>query len=190
MKKKDYFGILGLKPGATDKEIRSAYKRLAKKHHPDVNPGDKQAEDRFKEISEAYDVLTDPDKRRKWESEDVDFDSFYRNARGAGGGRGAGPDPFSSFRSGGASTDFGSIFDELLGGAGAQGGGWQPSPGDDLQYEASISFEEAVKGTTMGIPLAHTVRCPTCHGEGFLPSKSKKSCSRCGGSGRVTSGSG
>ncbi|HKY30983.1 MAG TPA: J domain-containing protein [Candidatus Polarisedimenticolia bacterium] len=188
--KKDYFAILGVKPSASDKEIRSAYKRLAKKHHPDVNPNDKAAEEKFKEISEAYEVLTDPDKRRRWESGGEDFSDFFRR-RGARR-RGGGPSPediFSGQEFGGA--DFGSILNDLFegmggggfgGAAGRSARGPRPSRGSDLQAEAAIGFEEAMRGTTLRIPLAHTVTCSACGGMGRMRS-GRGPCPRCGGTG-------
>src|SRR5262245_56759394 len=133
MKQKDYWAILGLKQSATEKEIRSAYKRLAKKHHPDVNPGDKQAEERFKEISEAYEVLSDPKKRRQWERGEIDIDNFFRQRARTGD---AG-DVFSF----GFGSGVQEILNELFGGArragagrGSGGGEWA-SQGADLEFE-------------------------------------------------------
>ncbi|HET9480165.1 MAG TPA: J domain-containing protein [Candidatus Polarisedimenticolia bacterium] len=197
--KKDYFAILGLKPSATDKEIRSAFKKLARKYHPDLNPGDKKSEDKFKDISEAHDVLTDPEKRRKWESAGADFDFssfFHGGAGGAGGGRSRGAsgrrgaDPFAG------AEGFGSIFEDLLrgmGGAhGATRGGQagEASRGEDLQYEATVSFEDAVRGATIRIPLARSVACDTCGGRGRRRASPPGPCPRCHGSGRVQVGTG
>jgi len=183
--KKDYFAVLGLKPSASDKEIRSAYKKLAKKYHPDLNPGDRRAEERFKEISEAHEVLTDPEKRRKWESGDFDYESFFRNARGGRGAYGG---------AGAAGPDLGSIFEEIFGGQaagmGMRGNAAGPARGADLQFETSIGFEDAVKGTTLRIPLAHTVSCSTCAGHGFVQKGNPRPCARCQGSGRVSMGGG
>ncbi len=187
MKQKDYWGILGLKKSATEKEIRSAYKRLAKKHHPDVNPGDKQAEERFKEISEAYEVLSDPQKRRQWESGELDFDSFFRQRARTSGGAG---DVFSF----GFGSGVQEILNELFGGrAGAAAGGgrgfgaegWIPtSQGADLEFEASISFMEAARGTVLDVPLARIAACGECRGTGR---RAGAACPRCGGSGRIRS---
>ena len=177
--KKDYFAILGVKPSASEKEIRSAYKRLAKKHHPDVNPGNKKAEEKFKEISEAYDVLTDPEKKRKWEAGDADFESLFRGAGGRSGQRGGGAGRSTRIDIDGMG-DLGGIFGELFGGTGTARGrrARGPSAGADLQYPATISFLEAVSGTTLRIPLARTVVCQTCQGEGSVR--------RSGGSGRAS----
>jgi len=182
--KKDYFSILGLKSSASDKEIRSAFKKLARKYHPDVNPGDKRAEEKFKEISEAHEVLTDPEKRRKWESGDFDYESYFRNARGAGGPFGAGA----------GDAGFASIFEDLFGGSAAGAGMGGPGSGRgrgaDLQFETTIPFDDAVKGTTLRIPLAHTVTCATCSGRGFAGTGAGRTCPRCGGSGRASVGGG
>ena len=193
--KKDYFAILGLKPSASEKEIRSAYKRLAKKHHPDVNPGNKKAEEKFKEINEAYEVLSDPEKRRKWEAGDIDFESMFRDGaagRRAGGGQGGGG--FETFQFG-EGADLGGIFGEIFGamggarGAPGAAGVRFRTGGADLQTEVTITFEEAARGTTLRIPLAHTVTCETCGGTGHLGSGRRTgrgagpACSACDGTG-------
>src|SRR5262245_49709541 len=179
--KKDYFAILGLKPSATDKEIRSAYKKLAKKYHPDVNPNNKQAEEKFKEISEAHDVLTDPEKRRKWELGESDFEDFLRQAR-KGRRRDAGADQgFSGFRFEDAG-DLGSILGDLFGGMGEAGARRRTSRGADLQYETTLTFDQAIHGTTLRIPLARMGVCPECQGSGKMPGKSGP-CRNCGGEG-------
>jgi len=194
--KKDYFAILGLKPSASDKEIRSAYKRLAKKHHPDVNPNDKQAEEKFKEISEAYDVLTDPEKRRKWESGDFDFEAFAREAARGRARAGTEGDPFSTFRFEGGG-DLGSILGDIFSGMGGMGDaagkgrgrrrGARVAPGADLQFETKLTFDQAIHGTTLKIPMARLAVCPTCSGTG-LTKDGRSACPDCGGSGtqRVT----
>lgn len=186
--KKDYFAALGLKPTASEKEIRSAYKRLAKRYHPDLNPGDKRAEDKFKEISEAHEVLTDPAKRRKWEAGDLDFETIF-GGMGRDRARGGRRQPFRGVDFG-EGSDLGGIFDLFgdLGGMGAgaaRGRGSQGTRGADLQYEASISFEESVQGTTLQIPLARTAPCKSCNATGSVASRSRRSCPRCGGAGHV-----
>ena len=196
--KKDYWAILGLKPGASEKEIRSAYRRLARKYHPDVNPNNKQAEEKFKEIGEAHEVLTDPKKRQVWEMGGPEFDFF-----GAGGGPGGarthtyrwdegGPAGAGGFNVEGG--DFGSILNDLFAGMGrggaARGGSSFDSRGSDLQFETEIGFDEAVNGTTLRIPLARTVTCDQCGGSGRIRSGSRRAtaCPKCGGTGlqRVT----
>ncbi len=203
--KKDYFAILGVKPSASQKEIKSAYKKLAKKYHPDLNPDNKRAEERFKEISEAHDVLTDPEKRRKWEAGDVDFESVFRAAgprghgEGARGAAGAG-DPFSVFEFS-STGDLGGIFGDLFGamggartadgarGAGARARSRSRGAGADLQYEATLTFEEAVRGTTVGIALARTVTCEVCGGAGLIRKGGSRSrgeaCGNCSGVGAI-----
>ncbi len=189
--KKDYWAILGLKPGASEKEIRSAYRKLARKHHPDVNPNNKQAEERFKEIGEAHEVLTDPKKRQAWEMGGPEFDFFGQGGPRPGGGRTYRWDSGGPTGAGGFSTegDFGSILNDLFSGMGRSGarGGAGPFEmrGSDLQYEAEISFEEAVNGTTLRIPLARTVTCDVCGGTGRIRSGSRRAtaCTRCGGTG-------
>lgn len=177
--KKDYFAILGLSPSASEKEIRSAYKRLARKHHPDMNPGNKQAEEKFKEISEAYAVLSDPGKRRKWErGETLDFESIF-----GGAGRGGPGDPFVGF-------GFEKIFEDLLGGPRGRARASSPERGADLQYEASLGFEEAIRGTSLEIPLARTVACVACSGRGFRSLGSPAACPACGGRGQRAMGQG
>ncbi len=190
--KKDYHAILGVKPGASAKEIRSAYKRLARRHHPDVNPGDTRAEETFKEINEAYEVLSDPEKRRRWEAGDPDFDSFLRREAGmAGAGRGAG-----RFRSYGAAgeADLEELFGDLFGAAGgfhAMGGTAGPrsrARGADLECEATLSFEQAAGGTTLRIPLARSDTCGTCGGSGRRDAPGRRGgaarfCPDCGGTG-------
>jgi molecular chaperone DnaJ len=195
--KKDYHAILGVKPSATDKEIRSAYKRLARKFHPDVNPNNKKAEEKFKEISEAYEILSDPDKRRKWEMGEADFDSFFRGGARQQG-RGSAGRPGSAGFEFGDMGDLDGIFSELFGGmggagqTGARGGGARmrrPSVGADLQYQAMVSFEEAVHGTTLKIHLARTTTCPDCRGQGAIRKSggagrvAREICSACGGTG-------
>jgi len=179
--KKDYFAILGLKPSATDKEIRSAYKKLAKKYHPDLNPNNKQAEEKFKEISEANDVLTDPEKRRMWELGESDFESFARQAR-KGRRKGGAPDQdFSGFRFEEAG-DLGSILGDLFGGMGGAGARGRRGRGADLQTETTLTFDQAIHGTTLRIPLARMGVCPTCHGAGTIPGRSGP-CPECHGMG-------
>jgi DnaJ-class molecular chaperone len=191
---RDYYQVLGVKPGASDAEIRAAYKKLAKKYHPDVNPGSKAAEESFKDVSEAYQVLSDPQKRRSYDA----ARSMGAGPRGFGwppGGQGArgGRNPFGDVRVNTVDFnnvdlgDLGGIFADIFGrgAAGATG----PSRGVDLEYEASIDFDEAVHGATITIPLARTVTCPVCGGSGKASSGTRGggSCRRCGGGGAVRS---
>lgn len=190
---RDYYQVLGVKPGASDAEIRSAYKKLAKKYHPDVNPGSKTAEESFKDVSEAYQVLSDPQKRRSYDA----ARSMGAGPRGfgwppGGTGPGGGRSPFGNARVNGVDFesvdlgDLGGIFADIFG-RGAPGA-TGPSRGADLEYEASIDFDEAVHGTTITIPLARTVTCPVCGGSGTATSGSRGgTCRRCGGRGVVRS---
>src|SRR5262245_84938 len=189
--KKDYYAILGVKSSATEKEIRSAYKKLARKYHPDVNPNNKQAEEKFKEITEAYEVLADPEKRRTWQQQGEAYD--FSGRRPSGGRPGGRPAP--GYDQGFDAADFGSILNDLFTGGGfggmegAPGRGAVPQRGADLQYETTLPFEQALKGTTLAIPLAHTVTCETCGGQGVIRT-GKGACPRCKGSGRITRGGG
>jgi molecular chaperone DnaJ len=189
---KDYYQLLGVSKEATDKEIKSAYRRLARKYHPDVNPGDKSAEDKFKDISEAYEVLSDPDKRRK-------YDTFGSQWEFAGGGsRAPGSGGFTYRPGGGAGTgagggtggfefDLGGDLGDLFGGLFGSGGGVRrpgPQRGEDLQYEIEVSLEEAYSGGERRFTITAPDACPTCHGTGAEPGARRETCTQCKGSGR------
>ncbi|MGN0672246.1 MAG: molecular chaperone DnaJ [Anaerovoracaceae bacterium] len=172
--KRDYYEVLGLQKGASDDEIKKAFRKLAMKYHPDRNPGDKEAEEKFKEINEAYAVLSDPDKKDK-------YDRFGH----------AGVDPNAGFGSGAGFGGFGGFDDIFDMFGGMFGGGGQrrrngPKKGNDLQYQITITFEEAAFGCKKDIELTKYVECKTCSGTGAKPGTSKKTCSRCGGTGQVT----
>lgn len=177
--KRDYYEVLGVQKGASDDELKRAYRVLAKKYHPDVNPGDKQAEEKFKEVNEAYEVLSDPDKRAK-------YDQFGHAAfdPAAGGAGGAGFGGFEGF------GDIGDIFGSFFGGG--FGGGQQsrrgPTRGDDLGVRVTISFEEAVFGVKKDISYNRIERCPDCGGTGAAKGTQPETCPVCHGSGqrRVT----
>ncbi len=174
----DYYQVLGVTRQATDKEIRAAYRRLARKNHPDVNPGDKAAEEKFKQISAAYEVLSDPEKRQKYDS----FGAEWANmAAGGAGGAGA---PYSQGGSAGFNFDLGGAdLNDLLGGLfGRKGGG--PSPGEDLQFEIEVSLEDAYHGSERRITITAQDTCPTCHGSGAEPGARRDTCPACKGSGR------
>ncbi|HTU35591.1 MAG TPA: molecular chaperone DnaJ [Candidatus Acidoferrum sp.] len=193
--KQDYYELLGVPRKASAKEIRGAYRKLARKYHPDLNPGDKSAEEKFKQIQEAYDVLSDTKKRQM-------YDQFGFNTPGPGA-----PPPGAGY----AGTpedvhfDFGG-FD--FGGAGAQGGGTsfrdlfsqffrganaaratEREPGTDLEFQIDISFAEAMHGTAKKLSITRLDVCPVCHGTGVI-SGDEKACPTCGGSGQVTQVSG
>jgi molecular chaperone DnaJ len=177
---KDYYQVLGVERKASASEIKKAYRKLARKYHPDLNPGDKTAEARFKEIQEAYSVLSDPKKKSQ-------YDQF--------GFVGAGPPPgetergYSSgfegfdFSDYGSST-FGDFFASIFGGgAGAVETG--PARGEDLHYQMKIGFEDAINGLQTRIQLTRLVACPVCQGRGYLTAAGQRACPSCGGSGRV-----
>ncbi|CAM6054750.1 unnamed protein product [Sphagnum tenellum] len=180
--KRDYYEILAISRSATPEDIKKAYRKLAVQYHPDKNPGDKKAEEKFKELSEAYEVLSDSQKRQM-------YDQFGHAASGAGGG----PGGFDFQGFGGASINdiFGDIFGDLFGGSqgGARGrGGRRRSsgrPGDDLKTSVDITFEEAAFGAEKVITVPKTVHCETCAGTGSRPGTQPDTCSQCGGRGEV-----
>jgi DnaJ-class molecular chaperone len=169
MAKSDYYAILGVKRGASDKEIRHAYRRLARKYHPDVNAGDKAAEEKFKEINAAYEVLSDPEKRRKYDlyGDQWQYADQFEQARRQGGqrwvwsGRGA---PFGGFDVGG--LGFGDLGD-LLGGL-FSGTRTRSRRGEDVQHMAEVSLSEAYSGTTRVLNMQTEEPCSTCGGSGKL----------------------
>lgn len=189
--KRDYYEVLGLKKGASESEIKSAFRKLAMKYHPDKNSGDKKAEEKFKELNEAYGVLSDPDKKNKYDTfgfAGVDPNGAYA---GQGGGPGAG---FRNFNGFGNFEGFGGmddIFSDLFSGAFSSSRSRSrtqrtaPRKGRDLQKYLSISFEEAAFGTEKKISLRKSVPCSQCGGEGTAPGTKKKKCPVCGGSGTV-----
>lgn len=166
--KRDYYEVLGVNKDANESDIKKAFRKLARKYHPDVNPGDAEAEAKFKEINDAYETLSDPQKRQQ-------YDQFGHDAPNFSGAGGFG---------GGNFGDFGDIFNMFFGGGGAAARG--PQQGNDLRYDLTISFEEAVFGTKKTITVNRMVNCHTCHGTGAKPGTSPTTCSRCHGTGRVT----
>ena len=176
--KRDYYEVLGVDKGADDATLKRAYRKLAKKYHPDMNPGDKEAEAKFKEATEAYSVLSDPDKRHQ-------YDQFGHAAFENGGGGAGG---FGGFDFGGDMGDiFGDIFGDLFGGGSrsrrADNG---PARGANLRASVHITFEEAVFGCDKEIELTLKDTCKTCHGTGAKPGTSPETCSKCNGTGQVT----
>lgn len=170
MAKKDYYEILGVQKGATEQEIKKAYKRLAMKHHPDRNQGNKESEAKFKEIKEAYEILTDADKRAAYDQ--------YGHAAFEQGGMGGG-----GFNGGADFNDiFGDIFGDMFGGGRRQS---RASRGADLQYNLSLTLEEAVRGVEKEIRIPTLTECDTCHGSGAKEGTSPVTCSTCSGSGYV-----
>jgi molecular chaperone DnaJ len=174
MPTKDFYETLGVNRNASADEIKRAYRALARKHHPDVSDNKAEAEHRFKEINEAYEVLSDPQKRAQ-------YDRFGTVGNGAGGFG-----DFGGFGPGFGASGFGDIFDIFFGdrAAGQQtqrrGG---PARGSDLRYDLEISLEEAFSGTTREIQFNHLAQCETCHGSGAAPNTLVVPCSQCGGSG-------
>lgn len=173
--KRDYYEVLGIDKSADEGAIKRAYRQLAKKYHPDMNPGDKEAERHFKEINEAYDVLSDPDKKAK-------YDQYGHAAFEAGGG---GYGDFSGF--GGMDFDISDIFSSFFGGGmGGSGSARRgPTRGEDINVRLSLSFEEAVFGVKKEISYQRIQKCSTCSGSGAAKGTSPKTCTTCNGSGRV-----
>ncbi len=168
MSKRDYYEVLGVTKSASEDELKKAYRKLAMKHHPDRNPGDKASEEAFKEISAAYEVLTDANKRAL-------YDQYgHEGLQRGGGGGGAGGAGFSDI--------FGDVFSDIFGGGGSRGG---PRRGADLRYLLELSLEQAVFGVTETIKLPAWDDCTTCGGHGTADGKKPPSCRQCGGSGQV-----
>ena len=180
---KDYYKVLGVAKNASAAEIKKAYRKLAQQHHPDANPGDTQAEDRFKEISAAYDVLGDEDKRKQYDQvRDMAASGFGSGGSpGGGGGFGGGFPGGVRFEDLG---DLGDLFGGLFGG-GRRGGGSGPTRGADLETTVTVAFDDAMTGTTMPVRISGPAPCETCHGSGAAPGTSPTTCPRCGGSGAV-----
>ena len=184
--KRDYYEVLGLGKNATEAEIKSAYRKLAKKYHPDLNPGDKTAEEKFKEVNEAHDILSDPEKRKRYDQ--FGFAGVDPNY-GAGQGGGAG---FGGFGAGG--VDLGDIFGDIFGGGfggfGGFGGSSRANPnaprkGHDIQASVILTFEEAAHGCSKKITLNRQQTCPDCNGSGCEAGSSPETCTQCGGRGYV-----
>ena len=175
MSKRDYYEILGVSRTVTEIEMKSAYRKLALKYHPDRNPGDKAAEERFKECAEAYAVLADPDKRAA-------YDRFGHAAVGNAGSAGVDPTIFADFGDilGGLGDIFG--FGDMLGGGRRRGG---PQRGGDLRYDLEITFAESAKGAETSIQIPRQEQCETCSGSGAAPGSSPTVCNQCRGQGQV-----
>ena len=174
--KRDYYEVLGVSKTASDSEIKSAYRKLAKKYHPDMNPGDKEAEAKFKEASEAYAILSDADKRRQ-------YDQFGHAAFDGGAGGGAGGFDFNGFDMG---DIFGDIFGDFFGGGGrSRSANNGPMKGQNVRVSVHLTFEEACFGTEKEIELNIKEDCAKCHGTGAKPGTQPETCSKCGGKGQV-----
>ena len=173
--KRDYYEVLGVSKSASDDEIKKAYRQLAKKYHPDANPGDKNAEAKFKEASEAYAVLGDADKRRQ-------YDQYGHSAFEQGGGAGG-----FDFNMSDMGDIFGDIFGDLFGGGRSRrSGNSGPVKGANIRSAIRITFEEACFGTEKELELNLKDECSCCHGTGAKPGTSTETCSKCGGRGQVT----
>lgn len=174
MAKRDYYEILGVQKGAEEAEIKKAYRRIAMKFHPDRNPDDPKAEEKFKEASEAYEVLSDAEKRKAYDQ----FGHAGVNSQFGGGQGGA---DFGSF-----SDIFSDVFGDIFGGAGGRGGRRSgPQRGSDLRFDLEMSLEEAVRGTETRIRVPTLVKCEPCNGTGSKAGSKPISCNTCGGGGQV-----
>lgn len=171
MAKRDYYEILGVAKGVSEADLKKAYRRVAMKYHPDRNPDDKDAEEKFKEASEAYEVLSDENKRAA-------YDQYGHAGLEGAGGMGGG------FSGGGFSDIFGDVFGDIFGGGGGgrRGG---PARGSDLRYTLELSLEDAVKGTSVKIKVPTLVSCKTCDGSGAKSGTKPATCTTCGGHGQV-----
>lgn len=170
--KRDYYDVLGVSKSSSEDEIKKAYRKLAKQYHPDMNPGDAEAERKFKEVNEAYDVLSDSDKKAK-------YDQYGHAAFDPSSGAGAGFGGFGDF-----GFDLSDIFSSFFGGG---GGGRRNGPmrGDDINVRVTLTFEEAVFGTKKEISYNKIQKCSDCNGSGAAKGTSPKTCSKCGGTGQV-----
>ncbi len=175
--KRDYYEVLGVQKGASEDELKKAFRKLAKQYHPDLHPGDKEAEEKFKEINEAYEVLSDPDKRSR-------YDQFGHAGVDPNYGGGAGAGGFGGF------SDMGDIFDSIFGGFGFGGGGRSANPnaprrGADIRANLTIDFMEACTGKKVKMKYARNETCPDCNGTGAAAGSSPKTCPDCHGTGSV-----
>jgi len=174
------YEVLGVAKNASDDEIKKAYRKLARQYHPDRNPGDASAEDQFKEVQGAYDLLSDPEKRRA-------YDTFgSAGPRGFPGGANMGGARFEEFNLG----DLGDLLGGMFGGARARGGARQPIRGDDLETRVQISFEDSLKGIQVRVPVEAETACSVCHGTGAEPGTAPVVCPQCGGRGVVSDSQG
>ena len=175
MSKRDYYEVLGVSKNASEAELKKAYRRAAQKHHPDRNPDDKQAEENFKECKEAWEVLSDSQKRAA-------YDQFGH--AGVDPSMGAGPGPGAGGFGGGFNDIFGDVFGDIFGG-GRGGGGQRVYRGSDLRYNLDLSLEDAVAGTEVKIRIPTQVNCTECNGSGAKKGTSPTQCTTCGGRGQV-----
>ena len=173
--KRDYYEVLGIPKTATEAEIKKAFRTTAKKYHPDMHPGDKECEEKFKEAQEAYAVLSDPDKRRQ-------YDQFGHAAFDGSAGGGAGGFDFSDMDMG---DIFGDIFGDFFGGGSRRSTNNGPQKGANVRLSVRITFEEAIFGCTKELEFSYKEECKTCHGTGAKPGTSPETCTKCGGKGKV-----
>ena len=181
--KRDYYEVLGLQKGASEDEMKQAYRKLSRKYHPDFNPGDKEAEEKFKEINEAYEVLSDADKRARYDQ----FGHAGVDPSYGGGGYGGG---FSGGFSGGFGgfEDMSDIFNSFFGGFGSSSARSNPNAprrGQDIQKNVIIDFMDACKGTEVDVKLSRMEKCPDCNGSGAEKGSAKETCPECHGTGQV-----
>ena len=174
MSKRDYYEVLGVEKGASEAELKKAYRRLAMKYHPDRNPDDENAEEKFKEATEAYEVLTDANKRAAYDQ--YGHAGVDPNMGGGAGGFGGGGANFSDI--------FGDVFGDIFGGGGGRGRS-SVQRGSDLRYTLELDLEEAVRGTTVTIRVPTLVACETCDGSGAKKGTTPTTCTTCGGHGQV-----
>jgi len=173
MSKRDYYEVLGVSKSATEREIKKAYKKLAMKYHPDRTQGDKGMEEKFKEIQEAHEILTDDQKRGAYDQYGhAAFDQSRGGYQGGGGGADFG-------------DIFGDVFGDIFGGGRSGGGRARARSGSDLRYNLELSLEEAVKGKEVEIRVPTMVECEPCNGSGAKKGTSAKTCSTCHGNGQV-----
>ena len=177
--KRDYYEVLGVQKGASEEEIKKAYKKMARKYHPDLNPGDKDAEEKFKEVNEAYEVLSDSEKKARYDQ--FGFAGVDPNFGAGGGGYGGG----AGFDFGDLGDIFGSFFGGGFGGGETRRNPNAPQRGESIRMNLTISFEEAAFGCEKELELDRYESCETCHGSGAAPGTSPETCPDCGGSGVV-----
>jgi len=173
--KRDYYETLGVSADFSEGDLKKAYRRLAMKCHPDRNPGDTEAEAKFKELSEAYEVLSDPEKRAAYDR--YGHEAFEGGMGGSGGGFHEGSASFSDI--------FGDVFGDIFGGAGPGRGRSSVQRGSDLRYTLDLALEEAVFGVEKTIRVPRLTECDTCQGSGAKPGSSPKNCQTCNGQGQV-----
>jgi molecular chaperone DnaJ len=179
MAKKDYYGILGVARDAGEEEIKKAFRQLARKHHPDVNPGNKGAEEKFKEINEAFEVLKDPQRRATYDQYgEAGLEGMGFDPRQAGAGFASFDDLFRDF-------GFGDIFDVFSGMHGGRGRRMEANPGADLRYDLRIELKDVLRGISTAIEVPRHERCDTCKGSGAKPGSAARQCTKCDGAGQV-----